>query len=566
MRLHPRVRAGLSLPLSVFLLTAASFQTAAATTINIINQDGAGEGFNDPTVVAPIGGNSGTTRGQQRLLVFQRAATIWAGIINSPVTINVQAAFNPLTCTMTSAVLGSAGAVTIDRDFSGAIYTGTWYSQALANKLAGSDLAPANNDINAQFNSSIDSGCFGSSVWYYGFDHNEGANIDLLAVVLHELGHGLGFQTFTSTSTGVQQMGFPDQWSRWLFSESTGKHWIDMSDAERQASAINTGNLSWDGPEVFFAAPSKLGKRPRLFVNAPGIIAGTYSVGTASFGGALTVGGVAGNVVIADDGVAPTSDACNALVNGAAMNGKIAFIDRGVCGFAAKAKVAQDAGAIAVIIANNVSGQAPGLGGTDPTVVIPVVSLSQNDGNVLRAQLGAGLNVTIGLDPTKLAGASDAGRPLMYAPNPVAPGSSVSHWDISATPNLLMEPNINADLTDNIDLMHDLFADIGWLPHTTSVPPGGPVAVALRGNAPNPFTPLTTIRYDLATAGETELDVYDLGGRLVKHLIDGQQPAGSHAVVWNGTDANGRRMAPGVYLYRLKAGSHSESKQMILIN
>jgi hypothetical protein len=546
-------------------LVALAATPALSTTINIVNMDGAGEGFNDPTVVAPVGGNTGVTRGQQRLQVFQQAAAIWAGILSSPVTINVQAAFNPLTCGATSAVLGSAGTLTIHRDFSGAIFTGTWYSQALANKLNGSDLS-ANNDISAQFNSSIDSGCFSGSLWYYGYDHNEGTNIDLLAVVLHELGHGLGFQSFTDGATGNFNGGFPAQWSRWLYDESLGLHWIDMTAAQRQASAINTGNLSWDGPAVFYAAPNKLGKRPRLVVNAPGAIAGTYAVNTAGFGPPLTLAGLTGAVVLADDGSAPTSDACTALINGPAVSGKIAFIDRGTCTYTSKVKEAQNVGAIGVIIANNVAGPPNSMGGSDPTITIPVVSVSQNDGNVIRAQLGAGVNVTMSLHPSLLAGASNGGRALMYAPNPLASGSSVSHWDISASPNALMEPSINGDLTDNVDLARDLFEDIGWIAHPVSVPSTGSPSVQLRGNAPNPFTPLTTIRFDLANEGVTALDVYDLNGRFVKQLVAGALPAGPHAVVWNGTDARGRRVAPGVYLYRLKAGSHTESKHMVLID
>lgn len=561
MRTRPLVSSAL------VLVAALMAAPALATTITIVNNDGPGEGFNDATAAAPVGGNTGVTRGQQRLQCFQRAATIWSSIISTPVEIKIQAQFNPLTCSSSSATLGQAGATTAHADFSGAIFPGTLYCQALANKLHGSDLAAANNDISATFNSAIDDGCFGGTLWYYGFDHNEGTNIDLLAVLLHEFGHGLGFQTFTNTSTGAQNSGLPDQWSRWLYDEQTGKHWIDMTNAERVASAIHTGFLTWDAPEVFYATPSKLAHRPELVVHTPAGVAGTYAVGTAAFGPALTLGGVTGDVVLVDDGTAPsTSDACEPLINGALVTGKIAMIDRGNCPFATKTKIAQNAGAIAVILVNNAAGAAPQMGGTDATITIPTVSLSQTDGGNVKAALASGVNVTMQLDATKLAGATDAGRALMYAPSTLAPGSSVSHWDVSASPNLLMEPFITNDLTDSIDLMHDLFTDIGWFPHTTSVPAAGPAVQQLRGNEPNPFTPLTTIRFDLATPGETTLDVFDLNGRMVSRLVNGPLTAGPHSVVWNGTDGAGHRMSPGVYLYRLKAGARSESRQMVLID
>jgi hypothetical protein len=113
-----------------------------AATFLIINNDGAGEGFNDPTPVAPVGGNTGTTIGAQRLIAFQFAANIWGALLSSTVTIRVSAQFNPLSCTDTSAILGSAGFTNAFRNFTGAPIAATWYAVALANALHGSDLDP----------------------------------------------------------------------------------------------------------------------------------------------------------------------------------------------------------------------------------------------------------------------------------------------------------------------------------------------------------------------------------------------------------------------------------------
>src|SRR5512138_1911179 len=84
--------------------------------IIIINANAAGVGFNDPTPAAPVGGNPGTTVGQQRLYVFQYAANIWGALLPSTVQIDVSAQFTSLSCTATSAVLGSAGPAQIIRD------------------------------------------------------------------------------------------------------------------------------------------------------------------------------------------------------------------------------------------------------------------------------------------------------------------------------------------------------------------------------------------------------------------------------------------------------------------
>lgn len=458
-----RILSRATLPLLAGLLLALAPVTSGAATITIVNADGAGEGFNDPTPVAPIGGNPGTTLGAQRLYIFQYAASIWGGILPSSVVILVNAQFNPLTCSATSAVLGSAGPTTVHSDFTNAPFPGTWYHQSLANRLAGSDLAPANPDINATFNSSIDAGCFGPGlVWYYGVDGNEGANIELLPVVLHELGHGLGFSTTTSGTSGNFLSGQPSIYDRQILDKIAGLHWFQETPAQRVASAIALNQLVWDGPAVTAAVPGFLAHRPRLLVNAPGGIAGTYAANNAAFGATLTLGGVTGNVVLMNDGAGTNpNDACEPLINGPALAGNIALVDRGTCTFVSKALAAQAAGAIGLIIANNAAG-ALSPGGADPTITIPVIGITQADGATLKANLGLGVNATIGLDPGLLAGADNLNHPFMYTPNPFQSGSSVSHWDVSLTPNALMEPAINTDLHINVDLTTPAFDDIGW--------------------------------------------------------------------------------------------------------
>jgi len=124
-----------------------------------------------------------------------------------------------------------------------------------------------------------------------------------------------------------------------------------------------------------------------LTVTSPPAIAGDYPVGTASFGPQSFV--VSGEVVAGQDAAAPVDDGCTAITSPVA--GKIALIDRGVCSFVTKVQNAQNAGAIGVIIANNVAGDTPpGLGGTSGTITIPVLSVTQADGALIRAQLGIG--------------------------------------------------------------------------------------------------------------------------------------------------------------------------------
>lgn len=438
-------------------------------------------GFGDPTPAAPVGGNTGTTVGQQRFEAYKRAAEIWDAALDIDQQVVLQAVFVPLTCSANSGVLGAAGALTVFRDFPGPSFPSTWYAAALANELAGTDLGgttpdpgfqapPYNDEIFSLFNSALGSpGCLENSGWYYGLDNNNPAGtIDFLAVLLHEVGHGLGFQNFVNDAAGSNFLGYPDQWSRFERDNLISKHWDQMIDIERAFSATNGPNLVWSGPAVTAEAPNVLGPAQVILVNAPPPIDGAeLPFGTANFGPMVPAGGLEGYVMLANDGVGAPSDGCEPLANN--LTGKIALIDRGSCNFTAKAINAQDAGAIGVIIANNVPGATPpGLGGSDPAVVVPTVSVTLNDGALLR-YFGADTNVTIGIDSSQgtLAGADENGLVKLYAPFPVQPGSSVSHFDVSASPNVLMEPFINGDLQPTnplvgLDLTDDLLNDIGW--------------------------------------------------------------------------------------------------------
>jgi len=90
-------------------------------------------------------------------------------------------------------------------------------------------------------------------------------------------------------------------------------------------------------------------------------------------------------------------------------------------------------------------------------------------------------------------------------------------------------------------------------------------AMRLFQNKPNPFTPVTRIGFELAQAGRVELGIYSVDGRLVRTLVDEERLAGSHEVIWDGRDAEGKKVAGGVYFYKLAAPGIAESRRMILL-
>jgi len=567
MRIHRAPHLAITL-----LALALAATSASAATIQIVNKDGAGEGFNDPTVVPPIGGNPGTTRGAQRLNVFNQAAAVWGSILPSSVLIKVDSNFDPLTCNSTSAVLGSTYANGAYRDFPGAEWPGVWYVIALADREANSDLNGVTSDMTAQFNSSVDnSTCLGTIAWYYGLDHQHDLNVDLLATVLHELGHGLGFTSLVDLTTG-QYAGYPsdphsDAFTRFLYDDTQGKYWDQLTPAQRVTSSTNTNNLVWRGNASGSHAPSFLGPLQLVRFGGNTSFQGDKDFGTADFGPPLSNPPVQAEIVYVNDGVGALNDGCTSpFSNAAAVNGKIALIDRGNCDFVVKAKNAQDNGAKAVIIANNTTGIVF-MAGTDPSITIPTVSISQADGGALKSALNTGtVWALIGTEPPALQGADASGNVKMYAPGSLEQGSSVSHYDTSAFPDLLMEPSITPNLTSNVDLTRYAFEDMGWfLPRQATV--GGTLAapgLSLEIGAPNPFRVRTLIHYSLAQPGLTEMGVYDISGRLVKRLMSSWTPAGSGSIIWDATDSNGGRVASGVYLYRIRQNGQTQSQRIVL--
>ena len=465
----------------VLLAFAASLHigVARAATIVIVNQNVPGVGFNDNTPAAPVGGNPGLTLGQQRLNAFQRAADIWGATLSSEVPIRIGASFVPLSCNATGAVLGSAGAYEVWSDFAGAPRTSTWYPAALAGKLAGVDQSePDVPHIVARFNSRLGlfADCVPGLTFYLGLDNNAGGDIDLVTTLLHEFAHGLGFQTFTDDESGAQLAGIPSIWDYYLIDNRTERLWVQLTDAERAASAIAWRGLSWNGANVTAAVPGALGPAPQLTIGGAGagIAAGTYAVGSAAFGTPLSNTPVLGQLMPVVDQSTGVGLACTALSasNARAVSGNIALVDRGSCDFVVKARNVQDAGAIGMVLADNVAGEVASLPGADPAITIPSARITLSDGVRLKAALQtrsrtrSGVIAGLGTNATRLAGADEERRILLYTPSINSPGSSVSHYTTEASPNQLMEPSINADLphvvTPPRDLTYPLLRDIGW--------------------------------------------------------------------------------------------------------
>jgi PA domain len=469
------LRAGASAIACVALFSAASVQAAKLV---LVNGDAPNVGFNDPTPAAPVGGNPGTTLGQQRQIAFNYVLGIWGKTLsNTNITIEVLSGFIPRACNATNGVLASAGPNTIYFGTDGTKFADTWYPGALAKKLAGRDLdnellgenfaeivAVANRNIGA-------ANCIAGSGWYYGVDEKAPEDgFDYIKTMLHEVGHGLGFLSLVDESTGEYFEGLPSVWEHFLKDNTSGKTWVQMTDAERQASAINNENLVWTGFQSFVGAQRTLDVKPQLDLFITGATQLNGFVYSAVPGFGLAEGRRRGSGLLAflSDGTV-ADDGCNpyTAAQASTVRGKIAVVARGSCVFTQKAENAQNAGASGVIITNNnPEFYRFDFGSPDErNIRIPVALISQQDGTKLRASAGRFATASF-IDQPRRAGTDLFGRPLMFAPTKVRPGSSVSHWNVSASPNLVMEPFANGDesnsLKPNKDLTYSLMQDIGW--------------------------------------------------------------------------------------------------------
>jgi hypothetical protein len=501
-----------TIPVVLALLCVVGLATGAgAATIVINNIDGAGEGFNDPTAVAPVGGNPGITLGQQRLNAFQYAADLAAFCLVSNVPIEVNAAMNPLTCTPSSAVLGSAGAVGVLRDFAGAPLAGTWYPIALGNAITGVDNDPGNPDISAQFNSSINgnASCLAGYSWYYGYDGILPPNtIDFVSVVLHELLHGLGFQSFINVSTGAEFMSFDDVY------EANSEHHgavtsalTLMTNAQRATAVKADPNLHWVGSNVTAAS---------------GILIGGVSNGHVRLHGPATL--APGSTFSHWSTALLPNELMEPNYTGVNHNRGLATELLTDIGWTLQCPVAVAISSFTVRPGARGAQLSARFESTFPTVVVRVYRGEGRDGGFT--------------DLTTQAMKGEA--TFTYVDETAVPGRSYRY------------------MIGVIDGEGEFVSPI----QSFTMPAA---STRLEQNSPNPFNPTTAIRFSLGSRENVTLAVYDLGGRLVRTLASGSREIGSHTVTWDGRDNAGRPVSSGVYFYRLDAGKFSDTRKMVLL-
>jgi hypothetical protein len=196
---------------------------------------------------------------------FQYAVDIWAGLLDSSVTINIIATWTPLD----TGVLGSAGSASLYGNFSGAPALNTWFPNALADKRACGNVGGEAYDIVANFNSTFPD-------WYFGtVDPVPFNKWDFVTVVLHEIGHGLGFAgSFTTVSAGIGRwdsslnVGIPAIYTRFVRDGAGTAITSYTSPSAALATTLQggTSGVFWTGR---FGTAGNSGVQPTLYSPNP---------------------------------------------------------------------------------------------------------------------------------------------------------------------------------------------------------------------------------------------------------------------------------------------------------
>jgi extracellular elastinolytic metalloproteinase len=206
-----------------------------------------------------------------------------------------------------------------------------------------------------------------------------------------------------------------DVWYHYGFDEASGnfqsKNYGRGGSGARANDNVNADAQDGSGTNnANFSTPPD-GTRPRMqmflwggaarsleliTVNSPNGVAGIYKGVPAGFGPKLSKTPIVKNLILVDDGSANSSEGCNTLTNASALNGQIALVDRGNCTFVIKVKNAQAAGALAVVVINNLNNAPITMGGNSSGINIPSIMISKSDGEKLKNALkSSSVNISL---------------------------------------------------------------------------------------------------------------------------------------------------------------------------
>lgn len=445
--------------LTLLALAALGVPTTVNARATIVTQLD-GSGFSDPTPVAAVGGNTGTTLGEQRRVALKYALSRWEARLDSAVPIVLHMTFEDMGCMGSAAVLGATGATNAfgDLNMVGAMKANPKlvYVSALADSLAGYDMQPGEPDIDMHFNSAVDGTCRDElGGFYYGLDGKSGDDgDDFVQVILHEFAHGIGITSLWDPDNGQWAAdSTPDSYSAHVRDLDLGKSWIDLTAAERISSSTNVRRVVWDGAEATRLVPALFAPGEPTLRTTPVLTNFTGFVADTDFAKMMPV---SAQVVVQSD--------CSAMQ---AVSGSIVMLaPRSPCSLKQALQAVSGAGAVGLLLPSPQPFDAPALpideAGAVPVLPFPVLTLPTPDArSVVTATQSAPLQATLEMNANRRSGADDDQHALLFISRPYSSGSSIAHLEALVRPNQLMEPYAST-VTHDLEFTVAMLKDTGW--------------------------------------------------------------------------------------------------------
>jgi hypothetical protein len=450
---------------------------------------------------------------------FEFAKGIWENALTSTQEIRVEANWVKYGCTAPiGVVLGSAGPNNLHRDFTGAPLTGTWYADALADALSGSDQSgPTEFDVISNFNADCDGGAATLVQWYFGTDGNTPTGeIDFVSVVLHELGHGLGFfgaGNVSGSAGTVLNDGFPIAYDQFT-EDGTGTALLTYTDGSADlADAIQgqAGGVFFDGTATTAAngnAPAPL-YAPEQFEGGS-----SYSHLDSSF----------------------DADPLNNLMTPTLTTGVSQHILGSItCSLFADIGWTVDAGACTPALSVELADFRAVADGDAVHLRWETLSEVDNSGFEVQRRVAHDGFRTAGF----VAGAGESATRRTYS---------------FRVDNL--EPGVHSFRLRQVDL--DGGATVSDAVEVLVPILGG---VVLTNAYPNPFNPTTTFSVTVSRSQTVRVEVYDALGRMVDRVFDGLLESG----VAKRLDFDATGLPSGLYVYRATGEDFSVARQVLAL-
>lgn len=231
-------RPAFSAAAAIIALSLAHGSATANVPIAVTYSDGAGVGFNDPSV------------GAARRSAFEYSMAVWSQLLRGNIPIQVKAGWGSLA----DGVLASAGSTGSYQNFTGAPLTDTFYKPALAKQISGEDLNKGATDFQITYSTK-------KTNWYYGLDGNTPSDqTDFVSVTMHELCHGLGFSSSIVYASPPAQDGtwsglHPNSFDQWM-TDIDGWRFVDRNPSDRAPDLVSGNRLYFMGPETFAQPPT----------------------------------------------------------------------------------------------------------------------------------------------------------------------------------------------------------------------------------------------------------------------------------------------------------------------